>query len=239
MFSTYGLQRALNATIRIPSADAIPSKSNLKDNRYRDYISERHDALARELDAANEEFDLIVDERDNHDIDADPFQAAKLNREYIHANSRLAKAEVEYHVFRADIDELRSTSQMTREESQLWPDYKVLEEDEGEKARAEDDSLQIAFQNNRLRLREAKEIIREMQKSDESLIRKIQHSSRNKVFLRGQLAQAEWGILETQQKGEAEIRHLRAIIEECGYYSEYDGSVGSVGIVETENLIDV
>lgn len=105
VFSIYGLQRALNADVRLPTSPVDPTKET-KDGKCREYVNDRHGVLVAAFDKATKAFDVISEQRDNHDDAADPQETDKMNRKYFEASSKLAKAEMEYNVFKADIDEL-------------------------------------------------------------------------------------------------------------------------------------
>lgn len=134
LFSTYGLQRALNATIRLPSI-VDQTETQLKDEKYRMFVDERHEVLLTELDSAREEYERVSEGRDTHDDLANPMRATQLNREYLQASIRYNKAESEYRVFTSDIAELRSVpEQMTRDEATLWNAHKLKEKHDRENA---------------------------------------------------------------------------------------------------------
>ena len=123
VFSTYGIRRALNATI--PASTDGPSKKQLKDVNYRHYVTDRHNALLAELDAAREAFDAITEERDLNES-TNLRKSMRLNRMVVEANMRLNKAEREYEFYVDEIEELRQGTKMSRDEAEEWNYFSLL-----------------------------------------------------------------------------------------------------------------
>lgn len=126
VFTTHGLQLALNSTVRLPSCGNLTERE-VKGDKYRTDCSDHHDKLLAQLDNANEAYETIAVKRDRHNHDADPANAATLNREFFEANNRLSKAEREYHGYVGYINELRAMPQMTRSEAKLYHERKRQE----------------------------------------------------------------------------------------------------------------
>ena len=122
-FTTYGLQRALNATVPLPSD--IKNKQQIKDKNYRSYVSDRHDVLSKELDESSDLFDSISEARD---LNTDLAKADTLNRMYFEANIRRLKAQRAHRTYVSAVDELQYGTKMSREEAQKWYERKLLEE---------------------------------------------------------------------------------------------------------------
>lgn len=126
VFTTTGLQRALNATVQRPPKTET-TRREAKGERYRTYIGDRQVHLEEEVDKARRAYEAVQEKREKNDDDTFPVVAAKLNVEYLEANNRLTKAEGELRVFKAEIEELRSIPNMSRDEAEVWKSQKMLE----------------------------------------------------------------------------------------------------------------
>lgn len=129
VFSTYGTQIALQATIRLPQWGNL-TKRDEKTNVYLTRVSDKHDELLKEFDDAKEAYEVAAAKRDRINAEADPAQAAMLNTKYLAANTRLSQAERDYHVYSAEIEELREMPQMSRVEAHANDDRKQHEKHE-------------------------------------------------------------------------------------------------------------
>lgn len=109
--SDYGLKRALNRKVQVqPNRD--PTKKELKDAEYLNYIDKRHEELLGELDAAALALEAIDNQRYSND---DPTMEGHLNKAYLKANNRMTRAEREYNCFVSDIADLRDMAPLSRE----------------------------------------------------------------------------------------------------------------------------
>ncbi len=138
VFTTFGLHRAITATIRFGS-DVVLSAKERKDQKYRQYLGERHDALLAEFEYARSAFDHASAARDDPTTGDDLAVLSRLNRKYLQANNRLSKAEREYHVFLAEHEQLQSipSGSWSRVEAQAFDDDAIKAQMEREEAAVE------------------------------------------------------------------------------------------------------
>ena len=202
VFTNSGLQRALNATIRLPSAEHVPTKKEMKDERYRVYISDSHDHLQEKVDKARDILEANAKERDKNDNELFPVNAAQLNVVFLEANSRLIKAEREYHAFTAGVNELRNIDTMTRDEAQLWHGRKLLEKQERDDEHARPAQWvspnKKAFRKMQQKLKNAEELHRSADKAYDLTYQELEGERRNVTSLQGQLAQSELDVTRSQ-----------------------------------------
>lgn len=133
--------------------------------------------------------------------------------------------------------------QMTREEAQRWSRRKKSEMVDRRMdrllAREKDNPLRELVLVLRKGIGECKGIMLDLANDVKAQAKKIEKSSLKKTILRGELAQAEYELLEVQQKAEAEIQDLRARIEAYEhYFVGFVGCGGGISTGETETQAD-
>ena len=127
---------------------------------------------------------------------------------------------------------------MTRDEVQLWDDRKKLEREKRQVdrlvAREKDNPLLKPYLGQRERLKEARVIMHDLLKDTHAQAKEIEKSSREKTVLRGELAQAEYKLLEAKQIAEMESHHLHNRIATYEYYLQ-NGICVEVGKRENQD----
>lgn len=97
--------------------------NEFKDRQYGQYIAHDEAVLLSEFESARRAFDQVAEERDRIDEDSivNLATSAQVNRRYLEANNRLARAGMEYRSFVADVEALGGVvDNRTSEVLQEW-----------------------------------------------------------------------------------------------------------------------
>ncbi|EME49782.1 hypothetical protein DOTSEDRAFT_49975 [Dothistroma septosporum NZE10] len=110
-YTSYGLHRALNSLTISQTHVHFASKKAQKNLRYLDDMRATHDQMRNELDSAIDEYQEVFHLRDAND---DPKLEGTMNRQFLSANNRLARASREYTAYVDDLNELRQLPELSR-----------------------------------------------------------------------------------------------------------------------------
>ena len=170
-FTAHGVPLALAASIRLPGSNT-PSKRDTKDQMSLTSLNDETDKLLSELNDATDTYETIAGIRDRHNDAADLGKAARLNREFLDANSRLSRAECNYYDRMSHISEQQTSLQTSSSEAEQGFERKQQDNPDQENENEEHESLCAEIQALKHQARKHYELIEKVKR--ESQIRELE-----------------------------------------------------------------